>query len=530
MAIWDSIDDLQQHPLRVRALENVKLKIQNCLCESYTICDKDEVVDHKQVFIGLPGRFLVGPAVPLPDIGTVIGPALPPQMVEGDDDDDDDVEYAETGSDGITFNHALVNASTAYYNGGDDDELITESYVSLFEETIEHELAYVKMHQERLDGSFDEEHLTPDGPPYCGESNFAMQRLIRGRAHSPVTESPSILEVSGECADRNFAPPLDLWLSPLQYFDEESSVPEGNYPPVTLEQLRSHMGYPSDCTERKRERGATALTVQASGGKRAKTDASKPAARDPSSSQSRQGGSGSGEGSGSGREEAQDRQTQSCTDKYGKDRNEQRKNTPKSGNSAKSCHISRVVFCDKERKETTTFRPFENIYVLLTFKNPTRSDAYIKCSRKTFQRIGIFQQIDGHPMNYVPCPPRNVPLIRIPPGEEYTFFVSCAFPRTVGHVECAFAPQKPRVCTWRESNITQLLSSRGPFLLQFYSTDSNSSSRPVPISLPNILHCPSHTWQQSYSTTTMGHLSSSEADLWVGISLKEATCQKNLDY
>ena len=66
---------------------------------------------------------------------------------------DADVIYAVTGSDGITFNHAPVNASTVYYNGEHIDELT-------------------------LDGLFDGQHLTLDGPPYCG---FAVQKLIRGR-------------------------------------------------------------------------------------------------------------------------------------------------------------------------------------------------------------------------------------------------------------------------------------------------------------------------------------------------------------
>jgi len=72
------------------------------------------VTDHRQVLLNLPGWFLVGTAV--------IGPALLPAIFV-----DDDVIYVETEPAGITFNYALVNASMAYYNGGDLDELTTES-------------------------------------------------------------------------------------------------------------------------------------------------------------------------------------------------------------------------------------------------------------------------------------------------------------------------------------------------------------------------------------------------------------------
>ena len=92
-------------------------------------------------------------------------------------------------------------------------------------------------------------------------------------------------------------------------------------------------------------------------------------------------------------------------------------------NLATSLLVSKVVFCDRDGNERTTFRSSESIYSLVTFKNPTQRYVYIVCNRGTFKRRGVFMEIEGCPTNYVPKPyPRpRVEVVCISPGKEYTF-------------------------------------------------------------------------------------------------------------
>jgi len=187
-----------------------------------------------------------------------------------------------------------------------------------------------------------------------------------------------------------------------------------------FEELRDRMNYPYDCAKGKQERQSEAsAATESTTGKRSKTDDDgKPAARDSSSSPERSMDHRMGS--------AREGQDKSSTNEAGQDRDERRTSKRISdfhGRSSERCEVQ-VVFCDQQRSEKTTFHPSESIYVLLTFKNPTQSDAYVKIPKFTFQRgARIFMAIDGCPMKNTPCRyGSRIPIVRIPPGEEYTFF------------------------------------------------------------------------------------------------------------
>jgi hypothetical protein len=208
--IWDSLDALQGHPLLHTALENVKAKIGNCLSRSYDICDKPDTNDRMQVLLNLPGVFTVG---------------------DMESEDPQDIDYAFTDNRGVTINEILVNASTAYHEGGEHDELTTASYVALFEEVIEHELAHLKTHHEKLD---DPGIQLLTSPPLHGESGYAVHLKTRGRS---LTMAASLLEVSQDCFRRDFAPPLSLYLCPIDLANSVFRGEDGG-DPLTLKESK----------------------------------------------------------------------------------------------------------------------------------------------------------------------------------------------------------------------------------------------------------------------------------------------------
>lgn len=432
MTIWESVDGLQEHPLLFRALNNVKAKIENCLSRYYSICDSDGVPNHKNVLLNLPGSFLVAPAL--------IGPVLPGAAQEGSIQD----AYEECGSDGITFNRELVMASTAYFNGAAVDDLTTNSYVAVFEETIEHELAHLKMHQEeKLGGSFAPGVSTPDGRPYLSESGYAVQRNIRARA-AAAEEPASILEVSEASINQGFAPPLGLYRIPLSHFNDEDTDITFTENPLSEEEIDAHMKYPNDCVKEKRERDSASATGAESGtgSKRSKADdGGDPATRETSTSPRRSMDHRAGSARGG--------QERSGTDETGQDRDERRvsKRIPDFfGRSAQKCSVQ-VVFCDENRDVKTAFLRSDRIYVLMTFRNSTTRDTYANVPKFTFARGGgIFMTIDGCPLRNTRCRyGTRVPIVRIPAGEAYTFFrLLCVPPEDALNTSVRLAtPQEP---------------------------------------------------------------------------------------
>ena len=423
--VWGSAEQLMGHPLLYRALSEVWTKIKNCLSRSYDICDKDATTDHESVLLGLKGQFMLMPL----------------------EDDEGGRVYGETGPASeennsvlILLNEDFVNASTAYWNGDGKTELETESYLAFFHELIEHELAHAKMHQENFDGLFDEVCDTPPESPLYSESGYAVQHKIRQRAAPPLHTYRKVLEISSECADHLFPPPLGLALHPV---DNEGNVldPEGGRTLLTLEELRNYMVYPVDCNNKKRPASSSVASgsnnpnlPDSKRGKEEDDEDKKPASRDDYSSPQK---------TDSNRQMAPLSDAgnikQTSTDAQGKDRHDDvvglghlqgSAYVDHVSNSVKSCDVSSVVFCDAQRRVKNCFLPSEAIYVLLTFKNATNSDAYIRCCKGKFHaRCGIFMKIIDHPMKYSSCAPRHGNTqIRLCPGEEYSLFRRLCLP------------------------------------------------------------------------------------------------------
>jgi len=275
---------------------------------------------------------------------------------------------------------------------------------------------------------------TDDGPTLMDRSTpfiiFLFERSKRASlfgALSPDNPEERVF-VSKGCMDRSgFSPPLGLFRVPLfDYNDEETDV-TFTETSLGLEELLDHMTYPKDCPKGKRERESVpSAATESATGKRSKTDDDgKPSARDTSSSPRRSMDHRTGS--------AREGRDQSCTDETSQDRDERRttKRIPDfHGRSSQSCKVQ-VVFCDQDRNEKATFHPSERIYVLLTFKNPTQSDAYVKISKFTFQRgPGIFMAVDGCQMRNTSCRyGSRIPMVRIPPVKSTTLsfvYVLCA--------------------------------------------------------------------------------------------------------
>ena len=123
---------------------------------------------------------------------------------------------------------------------------------------------------------------------------------------------------------------------------------------------------------------------------------------------------------------------QFCTDEAGYDRQDPPLEKPPyltqdeffehKRSSLSQCQVANVVFCDKDRNPKIAFKPSDDIYVLLTFKNVTTVDVVILCASRKFHRMEICMKLADTPHRYVPTAPRNTPIIQLAPGEEYTFF------------------------------------------------------------------------------------------------------------
>ena len=154
--IWDTMDALAaDHPPLGEALRRVKRKIQRYLCQSYSIVDPpDDDEDHAAALLNLKGSFAVAT------------------------DPDQPFAYGYTNSAGVFLNAELVSASDGLYGGFENMEnylsdLNGLTYVSILEETIEHELGHLKNHQRLMDNpTFSQTTLAES--PLKGESGYAV--------------------------------------------------------------------------------------------------------------------------------------------------------------------------------------------------------------------------------------------------------------------------------------------------------------------------------------------------------------------
>lgn len=397
--IWDSEHALEHvHPLYFRALQNVKIKINNCLSRAYAIADKDDTTNHKDVLLHqLHGTFSTMNM---------------------------DVEiYGRTTEAGIFINETLAQASTAYIQGNQQSELETASYLALLEETIEHELAHLKYHQERVDDPQIVSNTPPD-PPYNGECGFAVCLKIRERS---ATQDLKTLEVSEACLERNYAPPLELSLFSLaetldvdlDIGDEDDEDDDGESS-LTLDEIRAHMEYPTDCKSKRPHPPSQGPVDQ----KRPKSGDNSDGNRDDSDTKQAHNDDNRHDDAKQQSHDAKHaKHRQTCTDSQGNDRTDSRKKF--NNKSHRNCIVTNVVFCNENRQIMSSFSPNATVYTLVSLQNQSEDEsAFLHCGNKEFSRIGLFLQIQGIPLRGTPCcyGSSSRPFVELKPGETYTFF------------------------------------------------------------------------------------------------------------
>lgn len=82
-----------------------------------------------------------------------------------------------------------------------------------------------------------------------------------------------------------------------------------------------------------------------------------------------------------------------------------------------------VVFCNKNGQQREAFAPTEEVYIQLTFKNPTEVDAYVVLHRQNFGRGALTISLgDNEAQRYTITPGRSDYVVaKISPGKSHTF-------------------------------------------------------------------------------------------------------------
>ena len=225
--IWESVSDFANMVIFHDACMKVKAKIEHgTLAGSYDIADRDGTA-HRDILLTLKGKFTL-------------------EDFPGDQVHD----YAQAHAGGISFNKTLVMASQTYYAGrgfGSVDDALNDleglSYSAVFQETLEHELAHLKNHNEKMADPGILQITQPDSPLYR-ESGYSVQRKIRtdnGFAHA------QILDVDLDCVLRGWMPPLKLRHSSFEV--TESPLKEilcrrqNLNEPLTMVELKQNINY-----------------------------------------------------------------------------------------------------------------------------------------------------------------------------------------------------------------------------------------------------------------------------------------------
>lgn len=89
--------------------------------------------------------------------------------------------------------------------------------------------------------------------------------------------------------------------------------------------------------------------------------------------------------------------------------------------SAKNTSLQ-VVFCNKNGQQREAFAPTEEVYIQLTFKNPTEEDAYVVLHRKNFGRGALTISLGDEVQRYTITSGRSAYVVaKISPGKSHTF-------------------------------------------------------------------------------------------------------------
>ena len=451
-SIWDSVDTFRDISVIFHdALVKVKKKIAGGnLAASYAIADTVGTDNHRNVLLDLPGT------IQLADF-----------RIRGRNFRRD--SYAFTDESGITFNLNLVMASQDFYT---DEELDFDSvdaalqhldglsYSAVFQETMEHELAHLKNHCQKMNDP-DVMIPTQEGSPLYGESGFSVQRAIRHDHTNNRTEA-RILEVSSACFARNWRAPVGLVYGLLEIDGGAIDVRKDQQQrqPLGLDDLREHMGY-----GRVQGRGDTAGGDVAGLAQAGAESVESGVAQGSKKRDRDEDGADSAGRSGGRYYLRRSRSSSPCSD--GVISRTVRENNPAAsarrsiifkkdvesgskevesgsadeeerlhqlfvelreagaiGNLGKGAQNTtlQVVFCDKNGQMRESFSPKEEVYVQLTFTNPTGEDAFVVLHQENFGRGAISFSLHGQDGRYCITSPRDAYVVaQISPGNSHTF-------------------------------------------------------------------------------------------------------------
>lgn len=444
VSIWDTIDNVAEHPCVVVAVKGFMAKLDLCVSKSYVIVDNEDETDHKAALLRLPGKFYI-----MPTDGYAVS-------IGEDDGDGDPV--------GIAFNEELVVASTnavADFSGNPDDMVNDHrimTFIAVLEESLEHELelGHSKLHNEGM--------VDPDdaGKKDCAfkkntpeklrhEAGYATNQQIRADnfPNEARDNTCALIELNPKRKRNLFEGALNPYLVrlPESKKKEDPRLFSGSTT-LTLEEIAQHMDYPKDPEQRGgtpcQSSGRPFSESNEDGGDDKDDDDDAGAGGPPDEPRrKRQKPDGpppppSGAGGGSG---WLDRVASLLPDavKNAKKATAKRLSkiteTPCSGDEERLTHADlgvdeddlmeqcdvNVKFCNKDRELQETFLSSEDVCVLLKVTNTSQKDVVVPITRETFfGRNGMKMEILGMKRGRVtPVRAFHLPLR---PGEHYTFF------------------------------------------------------------------------------------------------------------
>ena len=457
--IWNTLADppLLRHPLLQVAFQIVLENLEGCLSRSYRDVDKKEERDHKRVLLNLPGSFSMD------------------GLNEG-------VYAVPRAGVGIVFNKTLIEHSTDYLITNyfkskptridnsmlgrmlDDMNILT--YVAIIQQTLEHELGHLKYHCEGFrtdnDGEpdFGEQFEKETPEKLRHEAGYAVQQRIREDNFGEDVRSADgcrILDLDGDGDARFLAPVLPVF----EYLEEQPENRKNQFgfrgdeseddeaedqstnEPVDVflskQELLEYMEYPTGRCSKKRKRDDDGIDISVSPPDERDPPSGGGTDQDPSSCPSSGRNMGSWDASvrsflptairkAGVVNKAGNQKTMSASE-TDPDGNDHLRRRPKKGSLFKNRDIGRcrcqIMFCDKERNDTTTFTPSDHIFLRLKVTNPTKKAISIGIG--STNTLGSFDlRIDGVKAGWTAFCRLGWKVLE--PRGSYTFFREFAVP------------------------------------------------------------------------------------------------------
>lgn len=437
MLLWNSAETLAIHPILYHAVMQVKRKIgAGTLSNSYRIVDHPDT-DHRTILLSLRGSFKVQDFTTLDDVNIYT--------------------YAYADSQGIGFNLQLVRASTLYcqQHPSLEEALNTfngMSYSAVLQESLEHELGHLKNHAELMNGCWTNK---PEGPPLHAEAGFMVNERIRVDNQGDV--EARVLEVPRTVQARGYDAPLGLIWGAFHYEEGRVEVWQDPNHVVTREELIQHMQYgglpvlaKSLAGEEAAAEDQPGVEVEDGSRKRRREDEDGPTAGRCGNRRGRHSPGGlhpvvsRAAGIVPTSLALEPAETDQVAGKKEKQMAGMNKEEQKAGaNEEEDLHQDYLAlvdagklqliletmpkttvdaqFCDRDGRPRDSFTPSEEVYVLLTFTNPTSEDAYVKLYHGNFGRGAFCLHLEGEEGRYTPTARHQFVVKKLLPGASHTF-------------------------------------------------------------------------------------------------------------